>query len=376
MPRQGECLSLVTAPAARRPRGPGCPGRGMPGPVKTKGTSFSGLGSSRSASAPMKPVSELAAPAEPGLDRVAVLGEVVAVQVEADLEAQRVAGGEADRRHARSSRASHTAVGAVRRDQQLDAVLAGVAGAADEALNAGDPCRSACASGSVAPRALDHRRGARAPGPRSSRSSCSETSTSKSHACSRNQAMSFRGWTRWYGDEALRPELVGEEVVEDAAVLTAQHRVLRAADRRSRVRRSRAALEELLGVRAARLDLAHVRDVEQADARRTATCSWRMPAYWTGISQPANGTSRAPAARGDRTAACGGACRRRAATARRSPPVDRRRDLCRAAGTGRRRRQAPAIPRTADPAYVGVQHAVDAVGRQTKLDVRCDGIDW
>ena len=32
-------------------------------------------------------------------------------------------------------------------------------------------------------------------------------------------------------------------------------------------------------------------------AVRTATCSARMPsAYWTGISQPANGTSRADAA--------------------------------------------------------------------------------
>ena len=30
---------------------------------------------------------------------------------------------------------------------------------------------------------------------------------------------------------------------------------------------------------------------------RTATCSCLMPSYWTGISQPANGTSRAPAAR-------------------------------------------------------------------------------
>ena len=29
---------------------------------------------------------------------------------------------------------------------------------------------------------------------------------------------------------------------------------------------------------------------------RTAACSSRIPAYWTGISQPANGTSRAPAA--------------------------------------------------------------------------------
>src|SRR3954454_20702362 len=30
---------------------------------------------------------------------------------------------------------------------------------------------------------------------------------------------------------------------------------------------------------------------------RTATCSWRMPSYCTGISHPANGTRRAPAAR-------------------------------------------------------------------------------
>ena len=29
---------------------------------------------------------------------------------------------------------------------------------------------------------------------------------------------------------------------------------------------------------------------------RTATCSWRMPSYCTGISQPAKGTSLAPAA--------------------------------------------------------------------------------
>src|ERR671910_2650633 len=28
---------------------------------------------------------------------------------------------------------------------------------------------------------------------------------------------------------------------------------------------------------------------------RTATCSWRIPSYWTGISQPAKGTSLAPA---------------------------------------------------------------------------------
>ena len=74
----------------------------------------------------------LAAPAEAGLDRPAVLGQVVAVEVEADLEAQRVAGAEADGRGAASVSASQTAVACSGAMQQLDAVLAGVAGAGDE----------------------------------------------------------------------------------------------------------------------------------------------------------------------------------------------------------------------------------------------------
>ena len=49
----------------------------------------------------------LAAPAEPGLDRVAVLGQVVAVEVEADLEAQRVAGAEPGR-HGAAPRAARS----------------------------------------------------------------------------------------------------------------------------------------------------------------------------------------------------------------------------------------------------------------------------
>ena len=31
-------------------------------------------------------------------------------------------------------------------------------------------------------------------------------------------------------------------------------------------------------------------------SERTARCSGMTPSYWTGISQPANGTMRAPAA--------------------------------------------------------------------------------
>src|SRR6478752_9728534 len=74
----------------------------------------------------------LAAPAEAGLDRVAVLGQVVSVEVEADLEPERVAGAEADRGGSgRGERVPH-AGRVLRREQQLDAVLAGVAGAGDQ----------------------------------------------------------------------------------------------------------------------------------------------------------------------------------------------------------------------------------------------------
>ena len=68
------------------------------------------------------------------------------------------------------------------------------------------------------------------------------------------------------GEEAVLAEPVGEQVVEHAAVLAAQHAVLRAPlrDLRDVVREH--ALEEVLGLRPARLDLAHVRDVEHARA--------------------------------------------------------------------------------------------------------------
>ena len=49
----------------------------------------------------MNPVCLLAAPAEPGLDRVALRGQVLAVEVEADLEPQGVAGAEPARRRPR-----------------------------------------------------------------------------------------------------------------------------------------------------------------------------------------------------------------------------------------------------------------------------------
>ena len=138
IPRLGDSVPEVTSP----PPATGLPWRAMPGPVITNGTSFSAVPSvarrAHGVGADEAGVL-LAAPAQPGLDRPAVGGQVVAVEVEADLEAQRVARAEADGRGAGGENGvPHR--GRVRRvDEQLDAVLAGVAGAGDQrARRAGD----------------------------------------------------------------------------------------------------------------------------------------------------------------------------------------------------------------------------------------------
>ena len=89
-PRQGDSVPLVTSP----PPTTGLPWRGIPGPVIANGTSFSAGPASRTARHGLgadKARVLLAAPAQAGLDRPALLHQVVAVEVEADLEAQRVA---------------------------------------------------------------------------------------------------------------------------------------------------------------------------------------------------------------------------------------------------------------------------------------------
>ena len=81
------------------------------------------------------------------------------------------------------------------------------------------------------------------------------------------------------GDEqvAVAAEPVGEEVVEDPAVLGAEARVLGAAqpDRGDVVGED--ALQKGERPRALDLDLAHVRDVEHPTWVRTAMCSSRIP---------------------------------------------------------------------------------------------------
>ena len=163
---------------------------------------------------------------------------------------------------------------------------------------AGRPCASARAAGRrPAPRSA--RRGPPGPARRASPTpaAASTTSASKPPACSREPGEVLLV-VRGVGDrqEALGAEPVREEVVEHPAVVAAEHRVLGAAlgELRHVVREQ--PLEKRLGAGPARLDLAHVRDVEHARAAcARPRARGGSPSYCTGISQPANGTSLAPA---------------------------------------------------------------------------------
>ena len=98
------------------------------------------------------------------------------------------------------------------------------------------------------------------------------------------------------GEEAVVAQPVGEEVVEDAAVVLAQHGVLRAVlgDLRDVVGQD--ALQERLRVRPV-VSISPMWLTSKIPALAAhRRCSSLMPAYCTGISHPANGTSRAPAA--------------------------------------------------------------------------------
>ena len=136
--RLGESVPEVTSP----PPSTGLPWRAMPGPVRTNGTSFSCGPASRVVGDRLgadEAGGLLHAPAEAGLDRAARLHQVVAVEVKADLEPQRVARAQARGLDAGLEQRVPDRGRVLGGDQQLDAVLARVAGAADEhAGRAGD----------------------------------------------------------------------------------------------------------------------------------------------------------------------------------------------------------------------------------------------
>jgi hypothetical protein len=191
--------------------------------------------------------------------------------VEAGLHPERVARAEPDRRRALRDHGVPDGGRGLRRDEQLDAVLAGVAGAADEHVrHAGDgerggpePLRQLAVReprdqrARVRPLHREHREVAEPiPDGRVVRARMALEPREVGLVVARVRD----------GQEAVGPEPVREQVVEHAAPLVAQNRVLGAALGDVRDVVGEQLLEERLGFAARGLDLPHVADVEDPDA--------------------------------------------------------------------------------------------------------------
>ena len=277
---QGERVPLVTTPTVVVVVSTAHPARGMPCPVKTNGASFSSVpcsACSRSRVSADEVGVERARPLEPGLDRRALGAESRCRRAGSrpPVAACRARPGPQGTTPASSS-ASQTAVAVARLDQQLDAVLARVAGAAherrrtrDRRLGVAEAIRDLALLG-PRPRISTARR----PLQREHRvlgGDVGDLHPVEAVGLPREPVEVAVGVGRVHdGQEALlavgRGEPVGEQVVQHAAVLAAQQRVLRAARLDLADVVGQQVLEELGGARPARRDLAHVRDVEDAGA--------------------------------------------------------------------------------------------------------------
>src|SRR3954467_10316459 len=122
IPRHGDMVPDVTSP----PPTTGLPWRRDPGTSHGERDELlvrSGLADRADGLGADEPRVLLAAPAEAGLDRPALLHQVVAVEVEADLQAQRVARAEPGRRDALREQRVPDRGRVAGGEQQLDAVL-------------------------------------------------------------------------------------------------------------------------------------------------------------------------------------------------------------------------------------------------------------
>ncbi len=228
---------------------------------------------------PHEPRLLLAAPAQPSLDRVALLTEVVAIEVKADLHPQRVSRPEPGRPRAAFHQRVPYAGRMLGIEHQLHPVLARVARPADEhrhprnhPLRTVHPRRQATVG-----KALDER-----PGLRPLDGQHRVALATVDHVDVEPVAVLVEpaqvplvvGGVR-DGQEVQLREAVCEEVVEHAAVLATEDAVLRSAlgDQPDVV--GEQSLEQFERLRTARLDLSHVRDVEYAGT--AADCEMLLP---------------------------------------------------------------------------------------------------
>ena len=323
MPSVGEKPPLVTRRRpARRRAGPGSRSRMTPRSVAFRQASLRVDAvlldaRERVAADEVGAVVEADDPAEAGLVRVRRLVDVVAPERERGLEAQRVARAEAARLDAFGEELAPERAAGFGRGHDLEAVLAGVAGARDEELVLHEGQLGAGAlleRGDL--RAEDARQvGRRRPGParRASRSAPGGRAARHRHRRRDERADAARVSRSAF--EALPTtrkrcgiEPVDVRVVDDAAVVVAEQRVVAAAfgDRRDVV--GDGAAERARGVGAGDEEAAHVRDIEDAGAARGRRCAPRR-CPCTGRASPSRRRARCarPGARaGRRVGSCAG----------------------------------------------------------------------
>ena len=217
----------------------------------------------RSVSAPVKSGVERARPAEAGGDRVGLGGDVVAMERVTHFETQRVARAETARRDAALEDRVPERLGVVLRAAELDALLAGVAGARDHDLDPVDLAHGMGEGRSI-------RQAEPLERARSLDGHEAVLVGRVAHLAAARLALLQPGVDggsiRRVDDEIELPvsEAIRDEVVDDPARLVREERVLRVAVGQlvDVVREDR--LQERLPGRAVDVDLPHVRDVECA----------------------------------------------------------------------------------------------------------------
>jgi hypothetical protein len=206
---------------------------------------------------------ERARPAEAGRDRIGRLGDVVAVQRVAGLEPQRVARAEPARDDAACEHRVPQHTGVFGHAEQLAAVLARIAGAVD---HRGHPFDLRLGEGEGRSRRQAELRDRVRPLHGQQAVLVRDVADVGAAHLALLQPGEVDLAIRRVDDEqvAVGAEPVGDQVVDDAAALVREERVLGAAglDPVEVVREQ--ALEQLVGTRALDLELAHVRDVEDA----------------------------------------------------------------------------------------------------------------
>ena len=211
---------------------------------------------------------ERARPCQSGFDRVAIARKIVAIQVEADLQAQRVARGKPGRLCSGDQQLFPYSGRVIRRKQQLHPVFAGVAGSTNQCLvSANRTFRCGHARWQRVGGQLGQDRACLGTLHRDHRVFiCAVDDVHVEVAGVLREPLEIDLVVRRVGHRqiALRRQAVSEEIIDHSPVRQAEQGVLSSANGDLRHVVADEVLQELSRLRAGRFNLPHVRDVEDS----------------------------------------------------------------------------------------------------------------